>query len=61
LDGASLYAAREQSLELYNRYTQEAIERKVFGAPWYIYENEPFWGQDRLDFLERALAADSRG
>ena len=61
LDGASLYAGREQSLELYNHYTQEAIERKVFGAPWYIYENEPFWGQDRLDFLDRALAAGPRG
>ena len=40
----------------YDALTQEAIDRQVFGAPTYIYRNEPFWGQDRLDFLDRALA-----
>jgi len=40
----------------YDAYTEEAIERKVFGAPTYIIDGEPFWGQDRLDFVERALA-----
>lgn len=40
----------------YEALTQEAIERRVFGAPTYIYRDEPFWGQDRLDFLDRALA-----
>jgi 2-hydroxychromene-2-carboxylate isomerase len=40
----------------YDAYTAEAIERKVFGAPTYIIDGEPFWGQDRLDFVERALA-----
>jgi len=40
----------------YDALTQEAIERQVFGAPTYIYRDEPFWGQDRLDFLDRALA-----
>ncbi len=36
--------------------TQEAIERQVFGAPTYVYRDELFWGQDRLDFLGRELA-----
>ncbi|MFQ5467726.1 MAG: 2-hydroxychromene-2-carboxylate isomerase [Kiloniellaceae bacterium] len=36
--------------------TQEALARGVFGAPTYMFEDEPFWGQDRLDFLARALA-----
>jgi len=36
--------------------TQEAIDRRIFGAPTYVYRDEPFWGQDRLDFLDRALA-----
>ena len=35
--------------------TQEALARQVFGAPTYVYRDELFWGQDRLDFLERAL------
>jgi len=40
----------------FDAYTQEAIDRQVFGAPTYVYRDELFWGQDRLDFLERALA-----
>jgi 2-hydroxychromene-2-carboxylate isomerase len=41
----------------FDAYTQEAIERGVFGAPSYVVDGEIFWGQDRLDFVERALAA----
>jgi 2-hydroxychromene-2-carboxylate isomerase len=40
----------------YERLTQEAIERDVFGAPTYIYQGEPFWGQDRLELLDRAMS-----
>jgi len=40
----------------YDAFTQEAIERQVFGAPTYFFRDEPFWGQDRLEFLQRALA-----
>ena len=36
--------------------TQEAIDRGVFGAPTYVVVGEMFWGQDRLDFLDRELA-----
>jgi len=35
--------------------TQEAVARQVFGAPTYVLGGELYWGQDRLDFLERAL------
>ena len=40
----------------YSVLTQEAIDRGVFGAPTYVFGGELFWGQDRLDFLDRALA-----
>ena len=40
----------------YERYTQQAIDAKVFGAPSYCVDGEIFWGQDRLDFLQRRLA-----
>lgn len=58
LDAAALAgaAASAEIGERYDALTQEAIARKVFGAPTYIYRDEPFWGQDRLDFLDRALA-----
>jgi len=28
----------------------------VFGAPSYVIGDEIFWGQDRLDFVDRRLA-----
>ncbi|MDB5754386.1 MAG: 2-hydroxychromene-2-carboxylate isomerase [Massilia sp.] len=40
----------------YERNTDEAMAASVFGAPWYVVDGESFWGQDRLDFVERALA-----
>jgi carboxymethylenebutenolidase len=41
--------------ERYEAYTQQAIDAGVFGAPSYVVDGEIFWGQDRLDFVERAL------
>lgn len=35
--------------------TRRAIDRGVFGVPSYVFGEEIFWGQDRLDFLTRAL------
>jgi 2-hydroxychromene-2-carboxylate isomerase len=43
--------------QLYEAHTQQAIEAGVFGAPSYVVEGEIFWGQDRLDLLEKKLAA----
>jgi 2-hydroxychromene-2-carboxylate isomerase len=37
--------------------THAALARGVFGAPSYVINNEIFWGQDRLDFVERKLAS----
>jgi 2-hydroxychromene-2-carboxylate isomerase len=57
-DAATL-AARAEAPDIATRYaalTQEAIDRGIFGAPTYVYAGELFWGQDRLDFLDRALA-----
>lgn len=59
LNGAELIA-QAQSDEVrakYAAFTQEAIDRQVFGAPSYVIDGEIFWGQDRLDFLDRKLAS----
>lgn len=42
----------------YDRNTDDASAASVFGAPWYVYDGESFWGQDRLEFLERAFLQD---
>ncbi len=50
--------AQSQSAEMQTRYaqnTEAAIEAGVFGAPSYVVDGELFWGQDRLDFVERRL------
>lgn len=39
----------------YEANTAEAIAMQVFGAPSYVVDGEVFWGQDRLDFLQRRL------
>jgi carboxymethylenebutenolidase len=36
--------------------TQAALDRNVFGAPSYVIGSDIFWGQDRLEFVERRLA-----
>ena len=37
--------------------TDEAIEHEVFGMPWFIHDGVPYWGQDRIRFLTKALQA----
>lgn len=48
-------AVIETGKSVYEANTKEALELQVFGAPTYVLDGELFWGQDRLDFLERAL------
>jgi 2-hydroxychromene-2-carboxylate isomerase len=40
---------------LYDAYTQQALDAGVFGAPSYVIDGEIFWGQDRLEFVQRRL------
>jgi 2-hydroxychromene-2-carboxylate isomerase len=52
-----LKSAETASIEAeYARCTEQAIAANVFGVPWYVVDGEGFWGQDRLDFVERAFA-----
>ncbi len=49
LSGAETYAAN----------LEEAVAKGVFGAPFFISDkDERFWGQDRLDDLDRHLAGE---
>jgi len=58
VDGARLEQSRSAQVQLrYETDTQAAIDAGVFGAPTYCLDGEMFWGQDRLDFLQRRLAA----
>lgn len=57
-DGVSLLKSSETvSVQAeFDRFTEEATAANVFGAPWFVVDGEGYWGQDRLDFVERAFA-----
>lgn len=55
----------ELSEGMSNSFTKEQVRAEidlatakgVFGSPFVLFDGEPFWGFDRLDQLEAALAA----
>lgn len=60
LDAAAIYKAGPADAELdrlHDTYTSDALAHGVFGAPSFVLPSrEIFWGQDRLEFLDRAMA-----
>ena len=58
LDGEAVVKATESEaiVAQLEANTEDAKAAEVFGYPWYIVDGEPFWGQDRLDFVETRLA-----
>ena len=56
-DGAHLLAQERGAAvqALYRKFTAEAEKLGVFGAPTFVLDGELFWGQDRLDFVDRKL------
>jgi 2-hydroxychromene-2-carboxylate isomerase len=62
LDAAMVMKSSEapSMAEKRESYTKFAIDRGVFGAPSFVIDGEIFWGQDRLDFVDRKLAVAAR-
>jgi 2-hydroxychromene-2-carboxylate isomerase len=54
-DDLSKLATSDKIKKIYEDNTQEAINMNIFGVPTYVYNNEIFWGQDRLELLEYRL------
>ncbi len=48
-------ALSDEVQAIYQANTDEAIERSVFGSPTYFIDGDMFYGQDRLEMVERAL------
>ena len=48
-------AGAPEILAIYAANTEEAIARSVFGSPTYFVDGDMFYGQDRLEMVERAL------
>jgi 2-hydroxychromene-2-carboxylate isomerase len=60
LDGKLLQSMEEspEIIAAWEKSENEAKERGVFGTPTWFYKDVPYWGQDRLSFLDEALSAD---
>jgi 2-hydroxychromene-2-carboxylate isomerase len=59
LNGQALFAAAssDAAKEAVKSQTAEAVARGVFGAPTFFVGDEMYFGQDRLDWVEEAVAA----
>ena len=49
------YDNNEEVLELYKKNTLEAEKNNVFGVPSFLYQNELYFGQDRMFMLEQSI------
>jgi len=53
-----LEAAMSEDIQaIHKANTDAAIERHIFGSPTYFVDGDMFYGQDRLELVERALVA----
>ncbi|KAF1847241.1 HCCA isomerase/glutathione S-transferase kappa [Cucurbitaria berberidis CBS 394.84] len=58
LEGSRLLERARDEKELAiqeDALTEEVVARNYFGLPMYVYRNEPFWGQDRLEMLDEVI------
>lgn len=56
LDGLKAAARTDTVRQQYEKNTAEAIERHCFGSPTYFVDGDMFYGQDRLELVERACS-----
>jgi len=57
-DAALVESGMIAGAEQYAANSEEAVRRNVFGAPSYLVDDQVFWGQDRLNYLDAYLAGD---
>ena len=50
------FAKSEECKSVMQKHNKFAIDKNVFGAPTFIIDDQIYWGQDRLDFVERHLS-----
>jgi len=55
VNGKAALEKKQSMLSVRKSESEIAISRGVYGVPTYVVDGEIFWGQDRLDFLERFL------
>jgi 2-hydroxychromene-2-carboxylate isomerase len=56
-DANAILARLDEAKDDLRRRTDAAIMLGIFGAPAFVVGGELFWGQDRIEFVEKALGA----
>jgi 2-hydroxychromene-2-carboxylate isomerase len=54
-DASAILARLDEVKDDLRRRTDEAIALGIFGAPAFVVGGELYWGQDRIEFVEKAL------
>jgi 2-hydroxychromene-2-carboxylate isomerase len=54
-EASAVLARLDDAKDDLRRRTDEAIGLGIFGAPAFVVRGEMYWGQDRLEFVEKAL------
>ncbi|MEM8657044.1 MAG: 2-hydroxychromene-2-carboxylate isomerase [Pseudomonadota bacterium] len=44
------------AVEIFEKNTNDALNAQIFGSPSYVVDHHVFWGQDRLEYVDRHLA-----
>ena len=47
---------KEKTSAILKDNTIEAFKKNIFGVPSFIFNNQIFWGQDRIFFLEKEIS-----
>ena len=55
LEAEELFNSYIKFVEKFESLAEKAADINVFGSPSYVIDSEVFWGQDRLELLERKL------
>jgi len=59
-DASAILSRLDEMRDELRRRTDEAIALGIFGAPAFVVDGELYWGQDRIAFVEEALARQTK-
>jgi 2-hydroxychromene-2-carboxylate isomerase len=54
-DASAILARLDEKKDELRQRTDQAIALGIFGAPAFVVDGEMYWGQDRIEFVEKAL------
>ena len=54
-DASAILARLDEKKDELRERTDRAIALGIFGAPAFVVDGEMYWGQDRIEFVEKAL------